>query len=511
MSSLANPYDDREPDRTSDCTPLDAALGASDRAAEDALRARATEEPTLLFELAEEVAFLERWRELRIEPSARYGAMLRGVMRRAEQRVPRRVPLLQRPWLIVAAAATVAFAALVWTDPLSRRGADSAVAALSLTIPVDAEPAETVGGTGGTVPVRTQTAFANTVEAMRDRFEVEGSGQLREALNNALSPGRDRLGRWLDPRNTVALMRLDHEVRARSEVREQALRSQGGLAAADRRVQQFADELAIELLERFRAVPFEAEPSLPDVAWVVRALLAAGPTSAERADAVAAGSQWMVDRLGGATVADSVAALSALVEVAAVSGQHLAVVSAQGRRLLEDVLSPAEAWRRGRPDLLAGTMPAAVVGEAMRVFRQLPAFGLDAERCELVRSLLLGSLQERIDRGADGPECFAAVVYGGADLLDELERYRFERHLRRWQPVSLAPDFVTVQQLAWGMEPGRSGYTKLQWQLRPLAALPRPTAMRARAELSVCLAATYAAPRGEFLQEVARLTGGLGE
>ena len=197
--------------------------------------------------------------------------------------------------------------------------------------------------------------------------------------------------------------------------------------------------------------------------------------------------------------------------VAAVSGQHVAAVSSQGRRLLEDVLSPADAWRRGRPDLLAAAVSPAVVGEAMRVFRQLPAFGLDAERCELIRNLLLGSLRERIDRGADGPECFAALVYGGSDLLDELERYSCERHLRRWQPVSLAPDFVTVQQLAWGMEPGRSGYTRLQWQLRPLAALPRPQSMQAQAALTVCLAASYAAPRGEFLQEVARATLGLGD
>ncbi|MCA8964465.1 MAG: hypothetical protein H6838_17145 [Planctomycetes bacterium] len=509
MTSFANLPDDR--DRELDCTALDAALGACDRAAEDALRARATEDPALMFQLAEEVAFLERCRELTVTPSARYGAMLRDVTRRAERRVPRHVPLLQRPWFVVAAAAAVTFAALAWSDPLSHRRADAPGSGMKLAIAVEGGSGDEVSGEAGTAQVHTQSSFASAVEAMRDRFEVEGSGQLREALTSALSPDRDRLGRWLDPRNTVALMRLDHEVRARSEVREQALRSQGGLAAADRRVQQFADDLARELPRRFRAVPFEPEPALAEVAWVVRALLAAGPTSAQRAEAVAAGSQWLADRLEVATVADSVAALSALIEVAAVSGQHVAAVSSQGRRLLEDVLSPADAWRRGRPDLLAAAVSPAVVGEAMRVFRQLPAFGLDAERCELIRNLLLGSLRERIDRGADGPECFAALVYGGSDLLDELERYSCERHLRRWQPVSLAPDFVTVQQLAWGMEPGRSGYTRLQWQLRPLAALPRPQSMQAQAALTVCLAASYAAPRGEFLQEVARATLGLGD
>lgn len=488
------------------CTPLDAALGACPRHEEDALRARATEDPALLFALAEEVAFLEQCRELRVEPSARYEVMLRAVVRRAQRRVPDQTPLVRRPWFVIAAAAAATFAVLAALDPLVRRsGSTTDVAAVRLAIPAgtgDPEDAPVV-----TIPV--QSPFLDTVEAMRGRFEVEGSELLRAALDSALAPAADPLGRWLDPRNTLALMRLDHEVRARSEVREQALRSQGGLAAADRRVQQFADELAVELPERFSSVPFEPEPSLEHVAVVARALLAAGPTSDSRARALDLAGQWLADRLPSANTADSVAALGALVEVAAVTGRHTTVVLEQGRRLLDEVLTPPSAWQRGRPDLLAGSLPPAVLGEAMRFLRHLPAFGVDAERCDLVRCLLLGAVQERIARGADGPECFAAIVYGASDLLGEQERYNVERHLRRWQPVSLAPDFVTLHQLAWGMEPGRNGYTRLQWQLRPLAALPRPSAMADRAALALCLAATYAAPRGVFLQQVARLTSRL--
>lgn len=499
------------------CSPLDAALGGCDRSAADALRARATEDPLLMIALAEEVAFLERFRELRVTPSQHYEIALQAVVRRSQRRLPVPVPVVQRPWFVLLAAAVITFAILYVLDPLARRSQQDLVANSLTMRPALVMPSGELRGElrgeqledlAGPVVASKPSPYLSSIGAMRDRFELEQSSALRDALAGALEPSSDPLSRWLDPKNTVALMRVDHEVRARHEVRRQALLSQGGLAAADQRVQQFADELAIELPRRFAAVPFEPKPSLSDVAMVVRALLAAGPTSAERGAAVDDGTDWIANHLPNADTKDAVAGLAALVESCAVYGRHVAAVHREGERLLDSVLRLESDWQRGRPELLGAQLPPAVVGEAARVLRYLPAFGLSAARCELVRNLLVGTLRERIARGADGPEYFAAIVYGAADLLSETERYDLERRLRRWQPVHLAPDFVTLQQLVWGIQPGRGGFTRLQWQLRPLAALARPQDMADRAALALCLAASYAAPRGDFLQQVARVAGG---
>ncbi len=490
-------------------TALDAALGTGDPAAAAELQQRATCDPQFLLEMAEHVTFLERVRELRVEPSLRYELLLRGVVRRANERIRRVTPLWRRPWFVVTAAAALWFLLLAWFDPLAHlRPRGDAAAGLGRDVPAAAGVPAGTGTAVAAAPARPPIDPA--YETMRDRFELEHSQRLREALRTALDAPGDAIGRWLDPRNAVALMRLDHELRARREVRENALRSEGGLAAADRRVQDLAEVVRHELQRRFGAVPFEPAPSIDEVAFAVRALVAAGPTSVARHEAVTAGARWLERHVGTADTLGRVAALAALVEVAAVGSAEAEAVREHGERLVRDVLFPADAtWQRRRPELLTANIAAGTLGEASRLLRLLPAFGVDGRAAGIVRQLLVGSLRERRDRGDDGPEVLAALLYGAADLLPESERTEVELELRRWKPVRLAPDFVTVQQLAWGMEPGRSGYARLQWELRALAAVPQPAGLRSQAALCLGLATSYAVQRGDFLQHVARTTGGM--
>ena len=188
-------------------------------------------------------------------------------------------------------------------------------------------------------------------------------------------------------------------------------------------------------------------------------------------------------------------ALSGLVELAAVTGRHFDAVSTHGRRLVDEVLeADDDRWRRRRPALLAGAVDAHTLGEAGRVVSRLPAFGVDPDRCTLFRSLALGRLREQRAGGQDRPEVLAAMSYGFADLLDRErnERDRLTWALQRWKPARLAPDYATVQQMAWSLSPGTRGFTRMQRELRQLAVQPAPTALRDQAAFCLCLATSYA-------------------
>jgi hypothetical protein len=230
------------------------------------------------------------------------------------------------------------------------------------------------------------------------------------------------------------------------------------------------------------------------VALAMRALIAAGAVDDQRLAALELGGDWLAAQLPRATGPTLVTGLAPLVELAAVTGRYGELVAEHGRRLVDEVLrTDADNWGRWRPELLAGRVPAAVMADAARLLRWLPGVGVDAARCHLVRQLVLGRLRERRDAGDDGPELLAAMLYGGADLLGAAERDEVERQLRRWTPLRLAPDYVTVHQLTWGFEPGRLGFTRLQRELRRLAVLPDPGAMGPRAAYCLCLATQYAA------------------
>lgn len=474
---------------------IDLLLAQGDPAALAAHRQRVANEPEAMLEFADTVALVGRLRELRVEPGPRFAGKLADVVRRAERRLVPATPLGAGAVGCGLAAAVLGFLLLRWWDPCGPDPAPAAIAALSLppspAIGVEPPPVEVVDAR--------VAAWQADVATMRKRLELEASPRVREEFEAGLAEP-DGLARWLDPRNALVLMRLDHELRAQAELRQEALRRQGGLPAMDGRAQQLAAAIGEQLPVALRG----AEADVAGVALAVRALIASGPGGDDRAAALHAGVAWLVAKVTATSGAELVAALGGLLEAAAVTDDHHDVVRLHGERLLAEVLRPdAETWARRLPALLGRAVPAAVLGDAGRLLARLPGVGVDAGRCGLVRRLLLGELRGRRDRGDDGPEVVAALLYGNRDLLPPAERDALELQLQRWRLARLAPDYVTVQQLAWALEPGRRGHARLQAGLRQLAVDPDPQTLSARAAFCLCLATGYAAFDGGALQRLA--------
>lgn len=511
--------------------PVELLLGQGPADERAALRARSGEDPLLMLELADTVALFAQCRELRTEPSPAYALKLHAVMTRAaRRRTPAPAPVLPlgRGLLWAAAAAVVTFA-LLWTcDPLGRRPHalqprfEDALVQQQATGAGDPARSETAAPRSPAEQLEViqparhsdELAWEATLELMRQRLGLESSPHLREALEEGLQAqgqqgAGDRLGRWLDPRNALTLMRLDHELRASAELRREALRRQGGLPAVDERVQHLATAIAHDLpavmAGSWPANRADRADRVTAVALAVRALIAAGGADAERDRQRTAAARWLAAEAPDLHGAALVEALAALVEVAAVSGEHFDVVVQQGQRLVDAVLRPDDqSWERSLPVLLGSRLPAATAGDAARLLRRLPGFGLAGDRCSLVRQLLLGQLRSRRAGGQDGPELLAALLFGCGDLLPDAERSEVELQLRRWKPVRLAPDYRTVQQVAWAVEPGQSGFTRLQGELRQLAVCPDPATLPSRAAFVLCLATNFAA----YGHDSARLAGG---
>jgi hypothetical protein len=500
--SRVHPDDGAAPDG---CTPIDLLLEQGTPSDRVALRRRIGADPMLTLEMAETVALVEGLRQLTCEPSERFGGKLSHVVRQAERRLAAR----QRPspWLplvgFAAAAATLLL--LWWWDPLAPRSSSEGHAFARL-----AAAPETRGVASPTVvrEVRdaAELAWEAQVARMRQRIEFEQAPHLGAAFEVGLQDIADPLAQWVEPRNALARLRIDHELRGQPEVRRAALRAPGGLAAVDDRVQRLADALAPEL------AALAAEPgstrtraaTATTLGLGLRALLAAGP-STERRPAVEASLGWLVAELPDLHGEPLAWALGALIDAVAVSDAPLALLPLHGQRLLDEVLVPGQdSWASALPPLIGSRASAAALGEAGRVLGHLPAFGLEPWRCRLVHQLVVGQLRERRSgSGQERPEVLAAIVYGCAALLTEVERDRVENDLRRWKPIHLAPDFVTVQQIAWGIRPGQRGFARLQGELRQLALLPAPEALAARAGFCLCLATNYAGLGSGNLQRVA--------
>lgn len=475
-----------------------------------ATRQRLADDPLLAIELAEARMLVEEFRTLRTEPGRRYDRLLNQLCARAERSRPAKQGLFGRRWtgpLLAAAAAALAFlglravdplgcrraadplqAQLVWTGEARIGAADEQVAALP---PRGDERSEPVPVVPVHIETRDEALFADDVEVMRRQLDGQASPLLREALEAGLAADV-RLDRWVLPRNALALMRRDHELRGDASVRQQELRRRGGAPDTDLRAQELADRIATGLLAAFDgAAP---APSLDDVGLGLRALVAAGPGDVARHAALLRGGDWLAQRLPEWSGARLVAALSALVEVAAITDGHRDVLAAHGRRLVDDVLRrDQQNWERSLPELVGNHVAAGVLGEAGRLLARLPGLDVEARRAGLVRQLVLGQLRSRRVPNNERPEVVAALVYGFADLLAEAERDELEHELLRWRPLHLVPDFATAQQQAWGLLPGRLGFTRLQTARRRLAMLPTPAETTELAGLCLCLCTDYAA------------------
>lgn len=470
-------------------TPLELALGRGDAASQAATRASIVGDPEAALAMADAVMLVQQLRELRTTPSQRYDRSLDGLVQRAEARVAPG----QRSWRLLAlaaAAAVLAFAGLRWWDPLRCERVEwGHRARLGAAVPLRAPLAEPLAA----VPVvqeLDEVLFADAVECMRRHLEGMPTPYLRDALEQGLR-ATEHLDRWLEPRNLLARAQVAHARRAEPLVRQGDLARRGGLVDADRRAQQVADQVAA-MLHGALAVgqPLEVGP----VSDAVQALVAAGPGGPVRAEALAAGADWLAEGLPRWSGARLAVALAGLVEAAAASDRHVAVAAFHGRRLVDEVLQrDGQNWERGLPELVGSKVPSGVLGTCAALLRRLPGFDVDAHRAGIVRQLVLGQLRSRRVPGRERPEVLAALLYGCRDLLDEAERDELELQVLRWKPVRLAPDFATVHQQIWGFEPGRRGFTRLQTERRGLAVLATPNELAAAAGFCLGLCADFAA------------------
>ncbi len=475
---------------------MDLVLGQGTTLQQTRARLRMQEDPTAMLEVADAVAFVEHWRELGVEPGPTFALRMAAVQQRAERHLVARHGPPQRPrrWLgpvLGIAAAAAVFAALSWWDPLGRvqRERQGAVGnGLQLAGASQRGPDYEVESSP--VPLVQDVSWQTDVASMRQRLDQEQAVHLREALDAGLAAAPDPLGRYLESRNALEFARLDHELRASASLRREALVRQGGIPAADVRVQQFADAIAGQLLDAIAA----DDADIATIALAARALIAAGPADGSRAAALHAASGWLAAALPTADLSNLAHGLAAMVEIAALDGDRQRLVAREGRRLVASIVQvDGENWGRRLPELLGRRVSAAAVGDAGRVVAALPGFGVDVEHCAVVRGLLLGALRTRRAAGEDSAALLGAMLYGFADSMASEERERLELQIRRWKPVRLAPDFATVQQMAWGIAPGRPGFTRMQGELRQVAVCPDPLELATRAALCLCLATGYAA------------------
>ncbi|MGK0155637.1 MAG: hypothetical protein ACI9SE_002602, partial [Neolewinella sp.] len=492
-------------------------------------------DPMKALELADTVALVEQFRHLRTEASPEFAGKLQDVALHSDRFSRSHFQPKPPAWLmpIVGGLAAAATFLLLWgfdvaqlwrSTPKSMIVADRDIATGlgGMTIGDSREinlGKMNLGNEAAVVgeePMSPeQASWEQAVAEILARLDRETTGNLRDAFRDGMNQDGDALKQWLDPSNAMVMLRFEHELRASASIRIHALRSRGALAEVDNRVQELADGIADEMLQvvtgqvdAIASTSSAASAKLPvnskelsDITWGVRALIASG-SSVYRAKALRNGGDWLARRLPQLAGERLAIALSGLMELATISGQHFEAVAVHGQRLVDDVLQPSdENWRRRLPELLAGHAAAGSLGEAGRMLARLPAFGVSPQRCKLVRQLMLGQLRDRRTTAQDRPEVLAAMLYGCGDLLDEdtSEADRLGWQLLRWKPTRLAPDFGTVQQIAWSRAPASRGYTRLQRELRQLAVLPMPQDLSNRAAFVMCLATNFAGHAGSLL------------
>lgn len=454
---------------------VDLAIGQGRAQELVALRERLAADPLLAIEFGEVRDVVERMRALTVEPSEGWQQRKEALHQRARERYRERrgTPLL--PFVVFAAVAAGLFVLLTIADPLRLRDSNPVCHA---TPPDVAVPVESP------VPFVPETMTATLARAFDATNRLAPDSLLTAAWQRYQDATvEQRLSEWLSPRNALAVLRLDHELRTTAEQRRAALRDRGLFDAVEDRVQQLADGLAAELSNSDRHDPYA-------VALALRALLAAGGGRLALVEETTARLEAALPDLHGGTLA---MALCALAESAATTASaRLDLLARHGNRWIAGVLEvDDDVWSRRRPRMLQVAEPAANLAAAGRFLQLAPAFGIDAGQATVVRLLLLAQLQERGSSRAETPDVPTALVYGFEDLIDDAERDDLERQLRRWRPDGLVPDYLALQQLAATRHPEHLGYARWQLELRRVCAVATPVALADRAALCLCLASSF--------------------
>jgi hypothetical protein len=477
--------------------PIDLLLGEGSPAAQAAARQRIAEEPLAALELAETVELVERLREARTATSPLFAPRLQLVIATARRR-----QLLRRPrrhhrdiaWLALAAA--VALVCLTLWDPAGRSARSRSLAAGAAELPAARHGVRDAAG----LPVRLLPDpgdVAAAVAFVANRLKAEGDARMLAALEHiVVQPAAE--ANWLQSGNQLAAMRADSDRRRSAELRRAALHELGSAEGVDDRIQDLAATIANGVMADLA----RGRLDVVSAAFVARALIASGAAGdgGPCASSLSATVTWLREQLTDNALGDGerATAVAALAEVAASTGKGLELVREQTERLLRNTLE-VPAFSRRRPTLLLPHTPALHLGDAGRLLRLAPAFGIDADEACRLRVLLAARLEANRALNSDDPALLAAEVYGFADLLD---CESIDRKLRGWRTSDLVPDYLTILQVAWSRRVHSPGFSRLQMELRALVAAT-PQELRDRAALLLCLATNFAAPGISALQRVA--------
>lgn len=477
----------RADDQESRFGPVELALGEGTPVEQKELREQHAADPLAAVEFAEVRQLFERVRALRIEPGDRLRAKLDEVVRQSRRRQRQRLPTpgIGPQLAVLGAAAAACFLLLHLLDPLGLRRETpiSQQIAEAATAP---EPERHPSGPGPASPI--VVAWDAARHLLPDSPLGEAWERYQQFLQSRDDDPAQRFSQWVSPRNAVAALRLDYELRAAQQARREALGDdQGGawqFATVDDRVRLLARDVAAGLLRGERLSAAELGPA-------VRALLAAG---CGHDAALRRGAALLLAELPALDGGALAGALTALGEYAVATGEHADEVLAHGERLIAEIVSE-ETWLRRRPRLLSAGTPATALADAGRFLALAPAFGVDADQALFVRLMLVAHLHERRDERTETADTLAALAYGFSDLLTQAERSGIDDRLLTWRPLSLLPDYEALHQLAASRTPANTGYARWQLGLRRLIGLPTPAGLRDRASLCLCFAVNFGSDR----------------
>ena len=242
-------------------------------------------------------------------------------------------------------------------------------------------------------------------------------------------------------RDHLELLRVGFFNRSTSEQRRDAIAATGGNPDVDDRVQ----DLALEVARLINQQLDRGEADVLGTSLAMRALFASGSdTHAGRhRNTVRRCALWLEARLESLNGGELASALTALSDLAVRDGGRMGIVVGKHAASLarETITRPdlkGKDHRRLRPSLLSSDVPAASLGDAGRLFRLAPAFGVRPELAFEARRMVLTHLEERLET-SEQPSSLAAQLYGFGDLV---RRSELDRRLKPWRPVNQIGNYI---------------------------------------------------------------------